>query len=83
MSPTLQDARLLWDFLGQGRCHVPCELLVVCGSYDLRVCDHACELLERGLAERLLFTGNTGHWTRHLWVEPEAELFAPTPGHAG
>ena len=74
--PTLQDARLLWDFLGQGRCHVPCELLVVCGSYDLRVCDHACELLERGLAERLLFTGNTGHWTRHLWVEPEAELFA-------
>ena len=76
MSPTLQDARLLWDFLGQGRCHVPCELLVVCGSYDLRVCDHACELLERGLAERLLFTGNTGHWTRHLWVEPEAELFA-------
>lgn len=35
MSPTLQDARLLWDFLGQGRCHVPCELLVVCGSYDL------------------------------------------------
>ncbi|HCW0580104.1 TPA: YdcF family protein [Pseudomonas aeruginosa] len=76
MSPTLQDARLLWDFLGQGRCHVPCELLVVCGSYDLRVCDHACELLERSLAERLLFTGNTGHWTRHLWVEPEAELFA-------
>ena len=57
---------------------LPCALRTAGGMrlYDLRVCDHACELLERGLAERLLFTGNTGHWTRHLWVEPEAELFA-------
>ncbi|MDR0213202.1 MAG: YdcF family protein [Comamonas sp.] len=76
MSPTLHKARLLWDFLSQGRANTACDLLVVCGSYDLRVCDYACELLERGIGKRLLFTGHSGHWTKHLWTEPEAELFA-------
>lgn len=53
----------------------PAEAVVVCCSYDLRVCDHACELLRRGLAPRLVLSGNTGNWTRHLWSEPEAQIF--------
>lgn len=47
MTPTLQHATVLWDFLGAGRQHQACELIVVCGSYDLRVCDYACELLKK------------------------------------
>ncbi|WP_085656190.1 YdcF family protein [Pseudomonas sp. B11(2017)] len=76
MTPTLKHASVLWDFLGSGRGHESCELIVVCGSYDLRVCDYACELLKRGVAPHLLFTGNTGNWTKHLWERPEAEVFA-------
>ncbi|WP_263140339.1 YdcF family protein [Pseudomonas sp. RIT-PI-AD] len=76
MTPTLRHAAVLWDFLSAGRRHAACELIVVCGSYDLRVCDYACELLGKGVAPHLLFTGNTGNWTRHLWEEAEADVFA-------
>ncbi|WP_137008467.1 YdcF family protein [Aquitalea aquatilis] len=75
-TPTLQRASLLWDFLSAGRSHQPCDVLVVCGSYDLRVVDHAVGLLQRGVAPRMLISGNTGNWTRDLWSKPEAEVFA-------
>jgi len=73
---TLQHASLLWDFLSAGRSHQACDVLVVCGSYDLRVVDHAAGLLQRGVAPRMLISGNTGNWTRDLWSKPEAEVFA-------
>lgn len=76
MTPTLKSAIVLWDFLSANRGHQGCELIVVCGSYDLRVCDYACELLAKGVAEHLLFTGNTGNWTKHLWEITEADMFA-------
>ena len=75
-TPTLQRASLLWDFLSAGRSHQPCDVLVVCGSYDLRVVDHAVGLLQRGVAPLMLISGNTGNWTRDLWSRPEAEVFA-------
>lgn len=49
---------------------------MVCCSYDLRVCDYACELIQQGLAPRLVLTGGSGRWTRHLWSVPEARVFA-------
>ncbi|AXI59658.1 YdcF family protein [Pseudomonas kribbensis] len=76
MTPTLRHATVLWNFLGAGRQHNDCELIVVCGSYDLRVCDYACQLLKKGVAPHLLFTGNTGNWTKHLWERTEADIFA-------
>ena len=53
----------------------PCDAVVVCCSYDLRVCDYACHLLQSGLTERLVLSGNTGNWTRQLWDQPEAHIF--------
>lgn len=76
MTETLRQAQVLWDYLSAGRGHAQCELLIVCGSYDLRVCDYACELLNQGVAGHIVFSGNTGNWTRHLWERPEAEIFA-------
>lgn len=52
-----------------------CDAVVVCCSYDLRVCDYACELVKQELAPRLVLTGKTGNWTRFLWDVPEAEVF--------
>jgi uncharacterized SAM-binding protein YcdF (DUF218 family) len=52
------------------------DAIVVCCSYDLRVCDYACELVRSGLSDRLVISGNTGDWTRHLWKRPEAHIFA-------
>jgi uncharacterized SAM-binding protein YcdF (DUF218 family) len=76
MTQTMNNARILWNYLSAGRSRGPCDLIVACGSYDLRVCDYACSLLTQGLASRMVVTGNRGNWTRHLWDTPEAELFA-------
>jgi uncharacterized SAM-binding protein YcdF (DUF218 family) len=75
-TPTLQLAGQLWDFLSAGRSHRPGDVLVVCGSYDIRVVEHAVGLLQQGIAPRMLISGNTGNWTRALWNRPEAEVFA-------
>src|SRR5436190_16099547 len=75
MTPTLDHARRLWDYLSTPRTHAASDAIVVCGSYDLRICDYACDLLKRGVAPRLLLSGNCGHWTNHLWDAPEAHVF--------
>ena len=51
------------------------DAIVVCCSYDLRVCDYACDLIKQNLAPRLVLTGKIGNWTRHLWSVPEAQIF--------
>ena len=76
LTPTLTHARKLWDFLVEGRRHQPSELLIVCCSYDLRVCDYACDLARKGVAPRVVITGGSSAWTRHLWTRSEASVFA-------
>ena len=72
---TLEAARLIWDFLGSHGTPSDPEAIVVCCSYDLRVCDFACRQFLDSSASTLLFSGNTGNWTRHLWDGPEALVF--------
>ncbi|WP_293763859.1 YdcF family protein [uncultured Aquitalea sp.] len=76
LTPTLQRAALLWDYLSSGRSRAPCDVMVLCGSYDLRVVDYACGLLAEAYAPKLLISGDRGRWTRELWTRPEAEIFA-------
>lgn len=77
ISPELRrSAERLWNYASGCRASGPSDLIVVCGSYDLRVCDHACALLRAGIAPKLLISGNRGNWTRELWQRPEAEIFA-------
>src|SRR5215469_15872056 len=71
----LDHAQRLWTYLASFRSRGPCDAIVVCCSYDLRVCDYACDLLKRGLAPRLVLSGKHGAWTRLLWNEPEAHVF--------
>lgn len=71
----LEHANRLWEFFCSDRTHEPCDAIVVCCSYDLRVCDYACELIFRGVAQRLVLSGKTGNWTKHLWSETEARVF--------
>jgi uncharacterized SAM-binding protein YcdF (DUF218 family) len=59
----------------EGRDRAACDAIVVCCSYDLRVCDYACELIRQELAPELILTGKQGNWTRHLWERTEAEIF--------
>jgi uncharacterized SAM-binding protein YcdF (DUF218 family) len=74
-SQTIEASQRLWDYLSVDRSRAPCDAVVVCCSYDLRVCDYACNLIQQGVAPSLILSGNTGNWTRHLWSVPEAHLF--------
>lgn len=71
----LRNAHTLWDYLASFSSSIPCDAIVLCCSYDLRVCDHACSLYQQKLSETLLITGSTGNWTRFIWSRPEAEVF--------
>lgn len=51
------------------------DAIVICCSYDLRVCDHACDLLKEGISDTLVISGKSGNWTKHLWTHLEAEVF--------
>ncbi len=72
---TLRRAAEIWDYFASFRGVAASDAVVVCCSYDLRVCDHACDLVDSGVADTLLLSGKHGGWTRHLWSEPEAEVF--------
>ena len=72
---TIQSALELWNYMSSFAEQKACDAIVVCCSYDLRVCDHACELIKSGLSDTLLLSGNTGNWTKHIWSTPEAIIF--------
>jgi uncharacterized SAM-binding protein YcdF (DUF218 family) len=72
----LEHGQRLWNYMAANRTRDAADAIVVCCSYDLRVCDYACELLRQNLAPRLVLSGKTGNWTRHLWDAPEAKIFA-------
>lgn len=76
MTLTMCHSEVLWRYLTACHDHHQDGLLVVCGSYDLRVCDYACDLFRHGRYDQFLITGKTGSWTDHLWTETEAQVFA-------
>lgn len=74
-SKAVQEAAKLWKYMASLDEVKPSDAIVVCCSYDIRVCDYGCQLIDEGYSDRLVFSGNTGNWTRQLWSTPEAEIF--------
>ncbi|HXE83884.1 MAG TPA: YdcF family protein [Gemmatimonadales bacterium] len=74
-SETISRAAMLWNYMASFRSAGACDAVVVCCSYDLRVCDYACGLIKSGLSTRLVLSGKTGNWTRQLWSDTEAAVF--------
>lgn len=72
---TIKRSSELWNYMSSFDRQEKCDAVVVCCSYDLRVCDHACNLIKSGLSETLVLSGNTGNWTKHIWSTPEANVF--------
>jgi len=72
----LAAARVLWDFHRLTMPLQPSDVLIVLGSYDLRVADEAARLFACGQAPVALVTGGYGNWTRERFTRPEAEIFA-------
>ena len=66
----------IWDYMHMGHELQPSDVILVLGSNDLRVAEHGAELYHRGLAPRILFSGNVGRLTEGQFQQPEAEAFA-------
>lgn len=55
---------------------LPVDCIIGLGSYDLAVVDRCVELFNNKLSSLLVFTGESGNWTKDLWNRTEAEIFA-------
>lgn len=69
-------AEKLWNYMLMRHEPRPCDLIMALGSNDTRVAEHAADLYLRGLAPRLLFSGNVGILTKGKFAKTEAETFA-------
>lgn len=74
-SEIIEKATVIWQYFASFHQTARSDAVIVCCSYDLRVCDYACQLIRSGWAEVLLLSGNAGNWTQQLWAEPEADVF--------
>ncbi len=69
-------AEILWNYMHLRQALRPCDLILALGSNDLRVAEHAADLYLRGLAPRIMFSGNLGRLTSGSFKKSEAETFA-------
>jgi uncharacterized SAM-binding protein YcdF (DUF218 family) len=69
-------AQKIWDYHHLNHQLEKSEIILALGSNDLRVAEYAAELYLQGWAPRLIFSGNTGTFTRGRFARSEAETFA-------
>ncbi|MGH7994789.1 MAG: YdcF family protein [Opitutaceae bacterium] len=79
MNPPAQEtdalARILWDYHLLRQPLRKADALLVLGSHDTRVAEHAAKLFLDGWAPLTIFSGGIGRMTEG-WTRPEAEIFA-------
>ena len=71
----VRKAAEIWAYFASFQQKAPSDAVVVCCSYDLRVCDFACRFIRDGWSDILLLSGHSGNWTDLLWEDHEAEVF--------
>lgn len=74
-SQIINHGKIIWDYLKSFHNEGNSDAIVVCCSYDIRICDYAVSLLKKTGTKQIVFSGNTGNWTRDLWNEKEANIF--------
>ena len=74
-SKHLAAALVLWDYHRLNHQLARADGILVFGSNDLRVAEHAARLFHDGMAPWVLFSGARGRMTQE-WAETEAEAMA-------
>jgi uncharacterized SAM-binding protein YcdF (DUF218 family) len=73
---TLNLAKKLWDYHHMHHALEKADCILVLGSHDLRVAECAAQLYFEGWAPMIIFSGGLGNFTKDMWTETEADLFA-------
>jgi len=68
-------AKSLWNYLQLDDELVKSDVIIAMGSHDIRVAEHAADLLLYDWAPLLVFSGGLGRLTKGSWEKPEAEIF--------
>lgn len=68
--------QILWDYHLMHHTMEKADCILVLGSHDLRVAEHAANLYMQGWADRIIFSGGLGRLTEGMWQRPEADVFA-------
>ena len=68
--------RLLWDYHHMHHPLRKVDCILVLGSHDIRVAEHASHLFLQGLSSQVIFSGGLGRLTDGIWNRPEADVFA-------
>lgn len=77
--PTTEDLRhgqALWDYHHISDKLMPSDFILVLGSHDERIAEHAARVYAAGMAPLLITTGGHGKITNGRWTLTEAERFA-------
>lgn len=69
-------AQIIWDYHHMNHKIVKSDLVVVLGSHDESVAKKGAELIIKGFAPFILFSGGLGKITKEIWNITEAEKFA-------
>ncbi len=69
-------AKKLWDYHHMDHALEKADCILVLGSHDTRVAERAAELYLAGWAPMIIFSGGLGNFTKDMWTETEADLFA-------
>ena len=69
-------AKILWDYHLMDHELKKSDCIFVLGSHDLRVAEHAAELYHEGWAPLMIFSGNKGRMTEHLFEDTEAKILS-------
>jgi uncharacterized SAM-binding protein YcdF (DUF218 family) len=78
-----RDARTVWAYHQVHHALAEADAILVLGSHDTRVAERGAELLLGGWAPLVVFSGNLGALTSHIWRRPEAEIFAEVAAARG
>lgn len=78
-----QQIETLWDYLQLHQQPDVADLILVLGSNDVRVAEHAAKLYHQLLAPYVLFSGGFGRFTQGVFNHSEAETFAAIAKDAG
>lgn len=72
----IEYIQILWDFMNLNQKLEKVDCMIVLGCSDINVANVAIDLFNKGIADKIIFTGGYGKITQKIWKTPEANKFA-------
>ncbi len=67
--------KTIWDYMFLKQKITKCDLIIGCGCYDKQIPVLCAELLKKGYASKIIFTGGLGKITQNVFTKSEAETY--------